>query len=53
LVGRLKAAGYNDTLTLEVFDANRKMLVDSRVRIEALFADGPSDKGTMDSRGCC
>ncbi len=37
LVRRLKAAGYDDTLTLEVFDENRRMLVDSRKRIQAMF----------------
>ena len=39
LVRRLKKAGYNDTVTLEVFDPNRKMLVASRERIRALFDD--------------
>ena len=38
LVRRLKAAGYDDTVTLEVFDTNRKMLVESRERIKAMFA---------------
>jgi len=38
LVRRLKAAGYDDTVTLEVFDTNRKMLVQSRKRIKAMFA---------------
>jgi sugar phosphate isomerase/epimerase len=37
LVRHLKAAGYNDTVTLEVFDTNRKMLVESRKRLLAMF----------------
>jgi sugar phosphate isomerase/epimerase len=37
LVRRLKALGYDDTVTLEVFDANRQMLVASREQIRALF----------------
>jgi sugar phosphate isomerase/epimerase len=40
LVRRLKIAGYDDTVTLEVFDENRQMLVESRERIKAMFADG-------------
>ena len=40
LVMRLKGAGYDDTVTLEVFDENRQMLVESRERIKAMFADG-------------
>jgi sugar phosphate isomerase/epimerase len=40
LVRRLKVVGYDDTVTLEVFDKNRKMLVESRDRIEAMFAGG-------------
>jgi sugar phosphate isomerase/epimerase len=40
LVRRLQGAGYDDTVTLEVFDENRQMLVESRERIEAMFADG-------------
>ncbi|MBR9987907.1 MAG: sugar phosphate isomerase/epimerase [Desulfosarcina sp.] len=39
LVMRLKGAGYDDTVTLEVFDENRQMLVASRERIKAMFAD--------------
>jgi sugar phosphate isomerase/epimerase len=39
LVRRLKKAGYDDTVTLEVFDPNRRMLVASRERIRALFDD--------------
>jgi sugar phosphate isomerase/epimerase len=39
LVVRLKAVGYDDTLTLEVFDTNRDMLVKSRERIRAMFSD--------------
>ncbi|BBO76595.1 xylose isomerase [Desulfosarcina widdelii] len=37
LVDRIKALGYDDTITLEVFDADRRMLVKSRERIEALL----------------
>lgn len=37
LVPRLKAIGYDGTLTLEVFDSNRMMMVKSRKRIKALF----------------
>ena len=37
LVRRLKAAGYDDTVTLEVFDKDRRRLVESRNRIEAMF----------------
>jgi sugar phosphate isomerase/epimerase len=40
LVMRLKGAGYDDTVTLEVFDENRRMLVESRERIRDMFADG-------------
>jgi sugar phosphate isomerase/epimerase len=40
LVRRLKRAGYDDTVTLEIFDKNRQMLVESRERIKAMFADG-------------
>ncbi len=36
LMQRLAAAGYDDTLTLEVFDENRAMLVESRERIRAM-----------------
>jgi len=39
LVSRLKSVGYDDTITLEVFDTDRRMLVQSRQRIAALFAD--------------
>jgi sugar phosphate isomerase/epimerase len=39
LVHRLKTVGYDDTITLEVFDENRQMLVESRARIERMFAD--------------
>ena len=41
LVRRLKSAGYDDTVTLEVFDVDRKMLVESRERIEAMFRAHP------------
>ena len=37
LVRRLKKIGYNDTLTLEVFEQDRQLLVDSRRRIKTLF----------------
>lgn len=39
LVRRLKKTGFDQTVTLEVFDANRDMLVASRERIRALFED--------------
>ena len=39
VVRRLKGAGYDDTVTLEVFDRNRQMLVESRERIKVMFAD--------------
>lgn len=38
LVETLKRIGYDDTLTLEVFDKDRQKLVDSRDRIKALFS---------------
>jgi sugar phosphate isomerase/epimerase len=38
LVERLKALAYDGTITLEVFDTNRRMLVASREQIKALFA---------------
>lgn len=38
LVRRLKKIGYDDTLTLEVFDKDRRLLVESRERIKAMFA---------------
>jgi sugar phosphate isomerase/epimerase len=38
LVRRLKAVGYDDTITLEVFHEDRRMLVRSRKRIQAMFA---------------
>lgn len=38
LVRRLKKIGYDDTITLEVFDKDRRLLVESRERIKALFA---------------
>jgi sugar phosphate isomerase/epimerase len=37
LVQRLKMIGYDETVTLEVFDKNRSMLVESRERIRRLF----------------
>ena len=37
LILSLKEIGYNDTLTIEVFDQNRQMLVESRELIKALF----------------
>lgn len=39
LVEGIKALGYDDTLTLEVFDADRRMLVRSRERIEAMLTN--------------
>ena len=39
LVKGLQKAGFRDTITLEVFDANRDMLVASRERIRALFQE--------------
>lgn len=38
MVQGLKAVGYDDTVTLEVFDPDRRMLVESRERIKAMFA---------------
>lgn len=40
LVRSLKAIGYDDTLTLEVFDKDRSKLVASRERLRGLFATG-------------
>jgi len=37
LIKSLKEIGYDDTITLEVFDQNRQALVDSRQRIIKLF----------------
>ena len=37
LIRRLKIVGYDDTVTLEIFDENRRMLVASRDRIKAMF----------------
>jgi sugar phosphate isomerase/epimerase len=37
LVKRLKKRGYDETITLEVFDPDRGLLVDSRRRIKAMF----------------
>jgi sugar phosphate isomerase/epimerase len=39
LVKHLIAVGYNDTITLEVFDKDRTMLVESRERIKAMIVD--------------
>ncbi len=39
LIRKLKTVGYDETLTLEVFDNNRQELVKSRKRIEKLFSD--------------
>ncbi|BBO90744.1 sugar phosphate isomerase [Desulfosarcina ovata subsp. ovata] len=39
LVTHLKAAEYDGTMTLEIFDENRQMLVDSRERMKALFLE--------------
>jgi sugar phosphate isomerase/epimerase len=42
LVSRLHLLAYDGTATLEVFDADRQLLVSSRQRIEAMVADlGP------------
>lgn len=38
LMQRLQAAGFDATITLEVFDENRRMLVDSRERIKKMVA---------------
>ncbi|GAB6904338.1 TIM barrel protein, AP endonuclease family 2/xylose isomerase-like protein family [Desulfosarcina cetonica] len=38
LVTHLKRVGYDQTITFEVFDENRRMLVESRERIKTLFA---------------
>lgn len=38
LVRGLKKIGYDDTITLEVFDQDRRMLVESRDIIKAMFA---------------
>ena len=38
LIRQLKGIGYDDTLTLEVFDADRSMLVRSRQKIQAMLA---------------
>jgi sugar phosphate isomerase/epimerase len=40
LVRSLKTIGYNDTLTLEVFDQDRGLLVASRQRLKALLFRG-------------
>jgi sugar phosphate isomerase/epimerase len=37
LIQRLKITGYDDTLTLEVFDTDRTMLVKSRDKIQAML----------------
>jgi sugar phosphate isomerase/epimerase len=39
LMRSLKAVGYNDTLTLEVFEQDRGKLVESRDRLQTLLAD--------------
>jgi sugar phosphate isomerase/epimerase len=38
LIKSLKAINYDDTITLEVFDNNRQMLVESRDKIQKMFA---------------
>ena len=38
LIRGLKKVGYDDTITLEVFDQDRRMLVESRNIIKAMFA---------------
>jgi len=37
VIGQLKAAGYDETLTLEVFDTDRRALVKSRQKIQAML----------------
>lgn len=37
LIRRLVELGYNDTITLEIFDQNRQMLTESREKIKKLF----------------
>ena len=39
LVRQLKAIGYDDTLTLEVFSPNRQQLVDSRDLLKSMFSE--------------
>jgi len=39
LMNRLKAVGYDATMTLEVFDADRRMLVKSRALVEAMLRE--------------
>ena len=39
LVRSLSVTGYDDTLTLEVFDTDRQALVDSREQIKSMFAN--------------
>jgi sugar phosphate isomerase/epimerase len=38
LIGQLQLLGYDDTLTLEVFDKDRRVLAESRERIKALLS---------------
>lgn len=38
LIRHLKTTGYDDTLTLEVFDTDRRNLVSSRERIKTMFS---------------
>ena len=38
VVRRLQTMGYDDTITLEVFDADRRLLVNSRETIASMFA---------------
>ena len=37
LISRLVELGYDDTITLEIFDHNRRMLTESRDKIQKLF----------------
>ncbi len=37
LISRLVELGYDDTITLEVFDRDRRMLTESREKIKGLF----------------
>ena len=45
LVQRLGDIAYDDTLTLEVFDVNRELLLESRKRVAAMFASVRMNRG--------
>lgn len=51
LVQRLRTIGYDGTITLEVFDPNRAMLILSRERIKALFDEGTQVSPSPSSSG--